>query len=168
MTPAVVVDLDGALGDTRPLWNAFLEDAARRYAPIAPLDPAAVAEDRAVAASELDAWAAAGVGDWRRALRRFAEDHAPVYLRPDPRANAALRSLGGAGVRIGVVTDAPEPLAHVALAHLGIARGVDMVEAGAGALERTRARYGDAVGVVRTTEALVALASADASPATKR
>src|ERR1700694_5349234 len=27
---AVAVDLDGALGDTRPLWEAWLEDAARR------------------------------------------------------------------------------------------------------------------------------------------
>jgi phosphoglycolate phosphatase-like HAD superfamily hydrolase len=28
----VTVDLDGALGDTRPLWHAFLDDAARRFA----------------------------------------------------------------------------------------------------------------------------------------
>ena len=36
----VAIDLDGALGDTRPLWDDFLVDAARRYASIAPLDPA--------------------------------------------------------------------------------------------------------------------------------
>lgn len=128
MSARVAVDLDGALGDTRPLWRAFLEDAARRFASIAPLDPAALPEDRTAAAAELDAWAAGGVGDWRRALTRFAEDHAPVHLRPDPAANAALRALKRGGSRVVVVTDAPPELARVALAHLGLARSVDGVE----------------------------------------
>ena len=70
----VAIDLDRALGDTRPLWDDFLVDAARRYASIAPLDPAALPEDRGVAAEELDRWAELGVGDWRGALERFAED----------------------------------------------------------------------------------------------
>ena len=123
----VAVSLDGALGDTRPLWDAFLADSARRFAGIAPLDVASLPENRVAAAAELDAWAEGGVGDWRRALERFAEDHAPVHLRPDPEANAALRRLRRAGARIVVVTDAPEPLARVALAHLGVARSVDEV-----------------------------------------
>jgi phosphoglycolate phosphatase-like HAD superfamily hydrolase len=131
MSETVAIDLDGALGDTRPLWDAFLADAARRFASIAKLDPAALPDDRAAAAAELDRWAAEGIGDWRKALERFAEDHAPVYLRPDPRANTAVRDLKAAGRRIRVVTDAPEPLARVALAHLGLARAVDEVEAGA-------------------------------------
>ena len=125
MRRAIAVDLDGALGDTKPLWHAFLDDAARRFATIAPLDPTALPEDRAAAASELDRWAAGGIGDWRRALERFAEDNAPVHLRPDPAANAALRALRAAGHEIRVVTDAPEPLARVALRHLGVARYVD-------------------------------------------
>jgi phosphoglycolate phosphatase-like HAD superfamily hydrolase len=131
VTAAVVVDLDGALGDTRPLWRAWLADAARRYETIAALDPEALPEDRVAAAAELDSWAEAGVGDWRRALERFAEDHAPVHLRPDPAANAALRRLDASGARIVVATDAPEPLARVALAHLGVARSVDELRAGA-------------------------------------
>ncbi|MGH3093546.1 MAG: hypothetical protein ACRDOG_14635, partial [Gaiellaceae bacterium] len=90
---AVAVDLDGALGDTRPLWRDFLEDAARRFASIAPLDVEALPADRAAAAEELDRWAAAGVGDWRAALERFAEDRAPVYLRPSAEASSALRAL---------------------------------------------------------------------------
>ncbi len=166
MTEAVAVDLDRVLGDTRPLWRAFVEDAARRYAPIAPLDRAALSEDRAVAASELDSWAAAGVGDWRKALERFAEDHASIYLRPDPGVNAAVRRLA-AGYRVGVVTDAPETLARIALAQLGIARAVDAIETGAGALERIRERYGSDVRVIRTAEALAALASEAGSPATR-
>lgn len=131
MSETVAVDLDGALGDTRPLWDAFLADAARRFASIAELDRVALPPDRAAAAAELDAWAAAGIGDWRRALTRFAEDHAPVHLRPDPGANAALRALKARGARVVVTTDAPEELARVALAHLGVARSVDEVRAGA-------------------------------------
>jgi len=125
VSATVVVDLDGALGDTRPLWDAFLADAARRFESIARLDPGALPLDRVDAAAELDRWAEGGVGDWRRALERFAEDHAPVYLRPDPDANRALRRLKAGGARIVVVTDAPEELARVAVAHLGVGRSVD-------------------------------------------
>jgi phosphoglycolate phosphatase-like HAD superfamily hydrolase len=150
----VAVDLDGALGDTRPLWDAFLVDAARRFAAIAPLEPTGLPEDRGAAARALDAWAAAGVGDWRRALTRFAEDHAPVHLRPDPGANAALRSLEASGAHVVAFTDAPEELARVALAHLGLARSVTELEAGEDARERatqgaevveSRAALGEAV-----------------------
>lgn len=141
MTDTVQIDLDGALGDTRPLWNAFVADAARRFAAIARLDPAALPRDRAAAAGELDRWAAAGIGDWRKALARFAEDHAPVYLRPNPQANASVRALKASGRRVRVVTDAPEALARVALAHLGLARAVDELVAGASVSE-TRAPDG--------------------------
>jgi phosphoglycolate phosphatase-like HAD superfamily hydrolase len=138
---AVMIDLD-ALGDTRQLWRDFLDDAARRFAAISPLDPGALPADRAAAAEELDHWAEGGVGDWRTALERFAEDRAPVYLRPNAEATAALRSLAAAGVRIGVYTDAPRPLARVALAHVGAERRVDELETGAEAKERLRSRLG--------------------------
>jgi phosphoglycolate phosphatase-like HAD superfamily hydrolase len=150
---AVAVDLD-ALGDTRSLWRDFLTDAARRFASIAALDVDALPDDRAAAASELDRWAEAGIGDWRGALERFAEDRAPVYLRPSAEASAALRGLGRAGVRIGVFTDAPEPLARVALAHLGATRHVDAVEAGEGARNRLVKRLGGEVAVADTLPAL--------------
>lgn len=127
MRETVTVDLDRALGDTRPLWDAFLADAARRFASIAPLDPVSLPRDRRAASRRLDEWAANGVGDWRGALTRFAEDHAPVYLRPDPSANSALRALRRRGARVVAVTDAPEELADVALAHLGLSRSVDAV-----------------------------------------
>jgi phosphoglycolate phosphatase-like HAD superfamily hydrolase len=135
MSETLVLDLDEALGDTRPLWDAFIADAARRFASIAELDPATLPHDRAAAAEALDRWAAQGIGDWRRALERFAEDHAPVYLRPDPQANAAVRAARASGRRVRVVTDAPEPLARVALAHLGLGRAVDELVAGAGFYE---------------------------------
>jgi phosphoglycolate phosphatase-like HAD superfamily hydrolase len=120
----VALDLDGVLGDTRPLWDAWLADVSRRLRSIAELDPAALPADRVQAAQELDRWAEHGIGDWRGALARFAEDHAPVYLRPRAPVSAALRRLEAAGARIGVFTDAPEELARVALSHLGAARRV--------------------------------------------
>jgi phosphoglycolate phosphatase-like HAD superfamily hydrolase len=151
----VAIDLDGALGDTHTLWRDWLEDAARRFRPIAPLDPSTLSDDRAVAAAELDRWAENGVGDWRSALERFAEDRAPVYLRPSAEAAAALRGLAASGRRVGVFTDAPEPLARVALAHLGASRRIDALEAGAAALERLRERLGGDVDVIRSADELL-------------
>jgi phosphoglycolate phosphatase-like HAD superfamily hydrolase len=158
MSRAVAVDLDGALGDTRRLWDDFLADAARRFASIAPLDPGTLPADRGAAAAELDRWAARGVGDWRSALVRFAEDRAPVYLRPNSEANAALRSLASARTRVGVFTDAPEELARVALAHLGALRRVEALEAGLGARERLLSRLGGETAVAVSREDLFKLA----------
>src|SRR6187399_2985177 len=118
----VAIDLDGVLGDTRPLWRDWLEDAARRFHSIAPLDPEALPDDRGEAAAELDRWA---------------------------EASAALRALGEKRCRLGVFTDAPEAFARIAVAQLGAARRVEAVEAGAGALERLRERFGPETIVVR-------------------
>jgi phosphoglycolate phosphatase-like HAD superfamily hydrolase len=150
---AVAVDLD-ALGDTRALWRDFLADAARRFGSIAPLDLDALPDDRAAAAEELDRWAAAGIGDWRAALRRFAEERAPVYLRPAAEAAAALRALAQAGISVGVYTDAPAELAEVALVQLGASRRVQAVEAGAGARERLLAHLGADAACASTLEDL--------------
>ena len=158
MSEAIAIELD-ALGDTRLLWDDFLADAARRFATIAALDPAALPKDRGAAAAELDRWAEAGVGDWRKALERFAEDRAPIYLRPSAEASGALRALAAAGARLGVFTDAPEPLARVALAHLGAARRIEALEAGSGARERLLARLGPGARVVATAEELSARAA---------
>jgi phosphoglycolate phosphatase-like HAD superfamily hydrolase len=151
---AVAIDLDAVLGDTRPLWEGWLEEAARRYASIAVLDPAALPSDRGQAAVKLDRWAARGIGDWRRALERYAEEHAPLHLRPDPEVGAALRGLERDGAPVGVFTDAPEQLARVALAHLGAARRVDHLVAGEDALERLLALLGPNAVVLRKREQL--------------
>ena len=155
---AVAIDLDGALGDTRPLWRDWLADASRRFASIAPLAVDALPEDRAEAAAALDRWAEAGVGDWRAALERYAADRAPVYLRPNAEASGALRRLQAAGVRLGAFTDAPEALARVAAAQLGATRRLETLEAGAGALDRVLARLGPHAQIVRTRMELIALA----------
>jgi phosphoglycolate phosphatase-like HAD superfamily hydrolase len=155
----VALDLDGVLADTRPLWRDWLEDAARRFQSIAALDPSALPDDRGVAAVDLDGWAARGVGDWRAALERFAEERAPVYLRPDAEVSATLRALAASGRRVGVFTDAPEPLARIALSHVGAARRIDALETGAGALERLTAHFGGEVEVVRSPAELLRLES---------
>jgi phosphoglycolate phosphatase-like HAD superfamily hydrolase len=142
---AVAVDLDAVLGDTRPLWEAWLADAERRLR----VDVADVPADRTEAAAALDE----RLGNWRLLLERFAAEHAPVYLRPDPQANALLRELGRAGVRVGAFTDAPVELARAALAHLGAARRVECV----GTLEQVQAELGSDASVVRTRRQLVAL-----------
>src|SRR5436190_4711904 len=123
---AIALDL-AVLGDTEPLWQAFVTDVARR----AHVDPSRLEEE---------------LPNWRALLERFAEDHAPVYLRPSAPATAALRRLHAQGVRLGAFTDAPEELARVALAHLGGARRIDVLEAGPRALERLLERLPGAPG----------------------
>jgi len=146
---AIAIDLDGALGDTRPLWRDWLEDASRRLR----LGELALPDDRAAAAEQLDG----RVGNWRVLLERFAEDRAPVYLRPDASVSAALRRLDGSGAALGVFTDAPAELARVALSQLGAARRLEVVEAGADALQRVLVRLGADTVVVRTREELLGL-----------
>ena len=147
---AVAFDLDAVLGDTRPLWRDWVADAARRTR--SELD---LPDNRVEAARRLDD----AVGNWRALLERFAEDRAPVYFRPDARVSTALRRLESAGVRIGVFTDAPEPLARIALAHLGAERRVEALETGAEALDRLLARLGPDTRVVRSRSELTALAA---------
>lgn len=154
----MALDLDGVLGDTRGLWRDWLEDAARRFAAIAPLEPADLPADRAEAAVQLDRWAGRGVGDWRAALERFAADRAPVYFRPNAEVSAALRRLQVAGVRVGAFTDAPEPLARIALEQLGAARRVEALETGRDALERLLAQLGADAQIVRTRDELLSVA----------
>jgi phosphoglycolate phosphatase-like HAD superfamily hydrolase len=141
MSDAIAVDFDAALGDTEPLWRAWLEDARRRYRVELADDPDEAALD-------------AAIGNWRPLLERFAEDHARVYLRPDPVANAQLRRLAASGTRVGAFTPAPEPLARVAASHLGVARRLEALEAGPGALERLLATLGPDTEVVRSLDAL--------------
>ena len=151
---AFAIDLD-VLADTRPLWEAWLADASRRYAAIAELHPEALPDDRGAAAAELDAWAAGGIGDWRAALERFAQDHAPLHVRRDAQVAAVLRLLRADGARLGVFTDAPEPLARVALAQVGAARRLEAVEAGSGALPRLLQHLGAGAEVLRSRDELL-------------
>jgi phosphoglycolate phosphatase-like HAD superfamily hydrolase len=140
----LALDLDGVLADTRPLWDAWLEDAARRAR--VELD---VPADREAAAAVLDET----LGDWRPLLARFAADRAPLWIRPRPDTNAALRRLASAGAQIGVFSDAPHELVEIALAHAGAARQVAVV----GTLDEVMAALGRDAIVVRLREELAGL-----------
>lgn len=158
MTPpaAVAIDLDGVLGDTRPLWHDWLESSGR----VLGIDPVALPTDRGEAAAALDA---GGAGNWRTLLERFAEDRAPVYLRRDAAASAALRALANSGARIGVFSDAPSELVRTALAQLGATSRASAVETGAGALDRLLATLGQGAVVVRSREEFGRVASYSAT-----
>jgi phosphoglycolate phosphatase-like HAD superfamily hydrolase len=147
----LLLELDGAIGDTRPLWRDWLRDASR----VLEIDPAQLPADRSEAAERLDRSA---TGNWRVLLERYAEDRATIYLRPAADVSAALRRLSAAGVRLGIFTDAPEELARIAVAQLGATRRVEAVEAGAAALERLRTRLGGDCEVVATRARLLELA----------
>jgi phosphoglycolate phosphatase-like HAD superfamily hydrolase len=148
---AVAIDLD-ALGDTRALWSDWLASARA----VLGVEPAALPTDRGQAALELDRL---GAGNWRTLLERYSEERAPVYLRRDAEVSAALRALAASGHKIGVFTDAPEPLARVALAQLGAARRASMLETGAGALARTLAALGANAVVIHSRAELLELAT---------
>jgi phosphoglycolate phosphatase-like HAD superfamily hydrolase len=157
VTPrAVAIDLDGALADTRPLWDAWVSSAAG----VLGFDAGTLPTDRVAAAEALDRL---GAGNWRTLLERFCEDRAAIYVRRDPGANAALRALQAAGHPLGVFTDAPEPLARVALAQLGALSLVGAVATGEDALELLRVSLGPDALVARTTDDLARYASTPAS-----
>jgi phosphoglycolate phosphatase-like HAD superfamily hydrolase len=142
--PGFALDLDGVLADTRPLWDAWLEDAARRAR--VELD---VPDDREAAAVVLDE----ALGDWRPLLARFASDRAPLWIRPRADTNAALRRLRAGGARIGAFSDAPRELIDIALAHTGTAREFEV----AGTLAEVRAALGTDVVVVGSRAELMGL-----------
>ncbi len=147
MASPLALDLDAVLGDTRPLWHEWLQDAARRLR----LDELDLPEDRVAAAAELDG----RVGNWQVLLERFADDRASIYFRPNADVSATLRRLETAGVSLGAFTDAPEPLARIALEHLGAARRLAAWEAGPDALERLLVRLGPGTTVLRTRAELL-------------
>jgi hypothetical protein len=147
---ALAIELD-ALGDTRPLWSAWLESSRG----VLDVDPDELPADRALASAALDE---AGAGNWRVLLERFSEDHAPAYLRRDAGTSAALQSLVDDGTRLGIFTDAPPELARSALAQLGATRRIAALETGPGALERLLAAIGPGAEVIRTRDDLLSRA----------
>ena len=153
MAAPLAVDLDGALCDTRPLWNDWVAAAAGTLG----IDGSALSLDRAEAAAELDR---RGAGNWRVLLRRFSEERAAVYLRRDAATSAALTVLAEAGRPVGVFTDAPEVLARVALEQLGAARRVVALASGADALARLLHRLGGDAVIVRGRGELLEAAAA--------
>ena len=149
--PPLALDLDGVLCNTRPLWADWLASAG----PVLGVSAEELPADRAAATDELDRL---GAGNWRTLLARWSEERAAVYLRRDAQTSANLRALGASGRRIGVFTDAPEPLAQVALAHVGADRRIAALETGPAAEQRLLRRLGEDAVVIRTRDELRQLA----------
>ena len=109
-----------------------------------------VPEDRVAAAAVLDAAARRLAAAARSASPTTA---APIHFRPRAETSAQLRRLQAAGARIGVFTDAPRELADIALAHVGVARRVEVV----GTLDEVLQELGDGAVVVRSRDELASL-----------
>ncbi len=148
LTRSLAIDLDGALADTRLLWDDWLASVSG----VLGVDVGTLPFERGEAAAELDR---RGAGNWRTLLQRFAEERAAVYIRRDADVSAALRGLTAADTRLGVFSDAPESLAQVALAQLGADRHLVAVETGSEALERLLERLGADTVVVRSRVELI-------------
>ena len=145
---ALLIDLDGALGDTRPLWRDWLDDASR----VLEIDPDLLPADRAEAALALDRSAA---GNWRVLLERYAADRATIYLRPAADVERRPTPIGRRRGAAGRIHRRPGEVARIAVAQLGATRRVEVVEAGAGALDRLRQRLGADAELVDTRARLV-------------
>ena len=128
----LVILTEGALAPTEALWQAAVEHLAQKLGRVTPLDAAAVPAERPQAIAYLDAWAGDEASRWRLELRRFADDHVPVYVRPDPDRNAAVRALAARSVRVACWSPGPAELAEPLLHHLGMARRVDPLVCDAG------------------------------------
>jgi phosphoglycolate phosphatase-like HAD superfamily hydrolase len=124
-----VILSERALGDTDGLFTAAVDHVARKLGRVKPIAADTLPPDRAGKLEALDAWAGSDM-DWRGELIRFYEDHIPLYLRPNPGLNAALRALQARGVRIGCWSDGPEEAARIVIHHLGLARRVEQIAAG--------------------------------------
>ena len=140
---ALALALDSVLADTRPLWQDWLDDAARRTHVV--LD---VPNDRIEAAALLDE----RLGDWRPLLERFAADRGPVYFRPHGdtgtfSAASRPRARGSASSRTRRASS-PTSLA-------GASRRVEVV----GTLDEVLAALGDGATVVHTRDELGAAAA---------
>lgn len=147
----LAIDLDAVLVDTRPLWSDWLASAAGTL----DLDVSELPDERAAATAVLDERA----GNWRALLERYCEERIAVHVRRDPASSEALRSLAASGRELCVFSDAPEPLARLALAQIGAGRRISRLETGASALERLRAGCSSEPVVVASRDELLALAS---------
>ena len=87
----LAIELD-AIGDTRPLWVGLARVCTRRCSTSTPPRFRTTEPPR----PRRSTTRAPGTGV--TLLERFAEDHAPAYLRRDAATSAALQSLAGAGV----------------------------------------------------------------------
>ena len=117
-----VIFADDALAPVDRLWEDAVAHLARRLGRAVALDPADVPADRIAALGYLEAWATGGAGSWRSEIARFYEDHIPIYVRPEPSLNAAVRQLAARGIRLAAWSPGPPEASLVVTHFLGLAR----------------------------------------------
>ena len=122
----VVIFAEDALAPGDRLWRDAVEHLARKLGRVTPLDPATVSDDRCVALPQLEAWAGDEVSSWRLELARFYEEHIPVYVRPDPALNGAVRQMSAAGVRIAAWSPGPPEVGAIVSHFLGLSRRFEL------------------------------------------
>jgi phosphoglycolate phosphatase-like HAD superfamily hydrolase len=135
---------EDALAPTDRLWADAVAHLARKLGRVTPLDVDQVPADRAEAIAYLDGWAGDDARSWRVEAARFFEDHVPVYLRPDPELNAALRHIQGQGLELAAWSPGPPEAALVVTHFLGLSRRftTQAVDPAPGAATRVAAELG--------------------------
>lgn len=127
-----VVLSEHALAATERLFSDAVAAVVNKLSRVEPLDAGRLPSDRVALQAELDRWAGSDTATWRRELRRFYEQHVPVYVRPDAQLNAVLRRLARGGTAIGVWSPGPAEAVAVLLDHLGVSRSVAATACGGG------------------------------------
>ena len=120
-----VIFSEDALADTAPLWAGAMEHLSRRLGRVRPLDVADVPEERGAALAFLERWAGSEAGSWPIELARYYEDHIPVYVRPEPALNAAVRRLAADGLRLAAWSAGPPEASLVVTHFLGLGRSFE-------------------------------------------
>jgi phosphoglycolate phosphatase-like HAD superfamily hydrolase len=120
-----VLFAEQGLAATDALWSEAVAHVARRLGRVKALDAASLPAGRRDGLAALAAWGDGDVSTWQLELGRFFEEHIPIYVRPSPTLNAAVRRLHRAGVRLGCWSPGPRPCTDVVLHFLGLARRVE-------------------------------------------
>lgn len=118
---------EGALAPTSRLFADAVAALVRKLGRVKPLDPADLPRERAGALDALRRWAGDDVTTWEHELGRYVDEHAPLYLRPDPALNAAVRRLARDGVQLAAWSPGPRDAAESVIRFLGLARRIEAV-----------------------------------------
>lgn len=118
----VLFDLDGTLVDSYAALTASVNHLRARYG-LEPLEEAQVREEVGWGLRNLLAKTVPGV-PFEEAARQFAEHHATVVFdqtRLLPGVAETLRRLHQEGLKLGVVSNKPEPFVRALMEHFGLA-----------------------------------------------
>jgi HAD superfamily hydrolase (TIGR01509 family) len=111
-----------ALAPTDRLFAEAVAHLARKLGRVKPLDADTLPSDRAATLQALSDWAGEDVSTWQQELSRYWEEHMPLYVRPQPGLNAALRGLAAQGIAVAAWSPGPAEAFDILVQHVGLAR----------------------------------------------